>query len=48
MTTGLTLRRLDEQGAVPSKMSSADFGKLMVSETNKWLEVIRTAGIKAK
>ena len=42
------LRRLDEQGAVPSKMSSADFGKLMVSETNKWLEVIRTAGIKAE
>ena len=42
------LRRLDEQGAVPSKMSSADFGKLMVSETNKWLEVIRAAGIKAE
>ena len=42
------LRRLDEQGAVPSKMSSSDFGKLMVSETNKWLEVIRTAGIKAE
>lgn len=41
------LRRLAEQGAVPSRMSSAEFGKLMVSETNKWLEVIRAAGIKA-
>lgn len=42
------LRRLDEQGAVPSKMSSAEFGKLMVAETNKWLEVIRVAGIKGE
>ena len=42
------LRRLDEQGAVPTKMSSAEFGKLMVSETNKWLEVIRVAGIKGE
>lgn len=42
------LRRLDEQGAVTSKMSPAEFGKLMVSETNKWLEVIRVAGIKAE
>jgi tripartite-type tricarboxylate transporter receptor subunit TctC len=42
------LRRLDEQGAVPAKMSTAEFGKLMVAETNKWLEVIRVAGIKAE
>ncbi len=42
------LRRMGEQGAVPSKMSTAEFGKLMVSETNKWLEVIRVAGIKAE
>jgi tripartite-type tricarboxylate transporter receptor subunit TctC len=42
------LRRMAEQGAVPSKMSTADFGRLMVSETNKWLEVIRVAGIKAE
>lgn len=42
------LKRLDEQGAVTSKMSPAQFGKLMVSETNKWLEVIRVAGIKAE
>ncbi len=42
------LRRLAEQGAVPSKMSSAEFGKLMAAETNKWLEVIRVAGIKGE
>ncbi len=48
LTSPELLRRLEEQGAVPSKMSSAEFGKLMVSETNKWLEVIRVAGIKAE
>jgi tripartite-type tricarboxylate transporter receptor subunit TctC len=52
ISTALTapelLRRLDEQGAVPSRMSSAEFGKLMVAETNKWLEVIRVAGIKGE
>ena len=42
------LRRLAEQGAVPSKMSTAEFGRLMVSETSKWQEVIRVAGIKAE
>ena len=42
------LRRLDEQGAVPSRMSSAEFGKFMASETSKWLEVIRVAGIKGE
>jgi tripartite-type tricarboxylate transporter receptor subunit TctC len=42
------LKRFGEQGAVPSKMSSADFGRLMVSETNKWMEVIRVAGIKGE
>jgi hypothetical protein len=29
-------------------MSPAEFGKLMVSEQNKWLEVIRVAGIKGE
>jgi len=48
LTSPELLRRLDEQGAVPSKMTSAEFGKLMVSETNKWLEVIRAAGIKGE
>jgi len=41
-------KRLDEQGGAIVKMSSADFGKLMVSEQNKWLEVIRVAGIKGE
>jgi len=40
------LKRLVEQGVATSKMSSAEFGQLMVRETNKWLEVIRVAGIK--
>lgn len=41
-------KRLAEQGGVVVRMSSAEFGKLMVSEQNKWLEVIRTAGIKGE
>jgi tripartite-type tricarboxylate transporter receptor subunit TctC len=40
--------RLDEQGGAVVKMSSADFGKLMVSEQNKWIEVIKAAGIKGE
>ncbi len=48
LTSPELLRRIAEQGAVTAKMSSADFGKLMVSETNKWQEVIRAAGIKAE
>jgi len=41
-------KRLDEQGGVVVKMSSAEFGKLMGAEQNKWLEVIRSAGIKGE
>jgi tripartite-type tricarboxylate transporter receptor subunit TctC len=41
-------KRLEEQGGVIVKMSSADFGKLMVSEQNKWLKVIQIAGIKGE
>ena len=41
-------KRLDEQGGAVVKMGSAEFGKLMVSEQNKWLEVIRAAGIKGE
>lgn len=48
LTSPELLKRLDEQGAVPMKMSSAEFGKLMASETNKWLDVIRAAGIKGE
>ena len=41
-------KRLDEQGGAVVKMSSAEFGKLMLSEQNKWLEVIKLAGIKGE
>jgi tripartite-type tricarboxylate transporter receptor subunit TctC len=41
-------KRLEEQGGAVVKMSSADFGKLMVDEQYKWLEVIRVAGIKGE
>jgi tripartite-type tricarboxylate transporter receptor subunit TctC len=42
------VKKLDEQGGAPVKMSSAEFGKLMVSETVKWTEVIKAAGIKGE
>jgi tripartite-type tricarboxylate transporter receptor subunit TctC len=42
------IKKLDEQGGAPVKMSSAEFGKLMVSETVKWTEVIKAAGIKGE
>ena len=41
-------KRLEEQGGAVVKMSPAEFGKLMVKEQNKWLEVIRVAGIKGE
>jgi tripartite-type tricarboxylate transporter receptor subunit TctC len=41
-------KRLDEQGGSVVKISSAEFGKLMLDEQNKWLEVIRVAGIKGE
>jgi tripartite-type tricarboxylate transporter receptor subunit TctC len=41
-------KRLAEQGGAVVKMSSAEFGKLMVSEQNKWLGVIKAAGIKGE
>jgi tripartite-type tricarboxylate transporter receptor subunit TctC len=40
------LKRFDEQGAITKNMSPAEFGKLMVSETEKWTGVIKAAGIK--
>jgi tripartite-type tricarboxylate transporter receptor subunit TctC len=41
-------QQFDRQGAAVVKMSSADFGKFMVSELNKWERVVKQAGIKAK
>ena len=39
-------KRLDEQGGVFIKMSTAEFGKLMKSETDKWMAVVKAANIK--
>ena len=41
-------KKLEEQGGAVVKMSSAEFGKLMVSEQNKWIEVIKLARIKGE
>jgi tripartite-type tricarboxylate transporter receptor subunit TctC len=42
------VQKLEVQGAVPERMSPAGFGKLMVAETEKWLKVIKAAGIKGE
>ena len=39
--------RLAVLGASPFTGSSADFGKFIAAEAEKWTKVIRTAGIKA-
>jgi tripartite-type tricarboxylate transporter receptor subunit TctC len=38
--------KLADLGMVPVPMTSADFGKLIADETEKWSKVIRTANIK--
>jgi len=48
ISTPVFQKRLGEQGGDVVKMSTAEFGKLMLAEQNKWLEVIRTAGIKGE
>jgi tripartite-type tricarboxylate transporter receptor subunit TctC len=40
--------RLADMGATPLAGSSADFGKLIADETEKWGKVIRAANIKAE
>ena len=40
--------RLDDMGCMELPGSAADFGKLIVDETNKWGKVIRDAGIKSE
>ena len=42
------LKKLALQGVVPRAMSSAEFGKLMASETAKWGAVIKKAQIKGE
>lgn len=48
LSTAAMAKKLDEQGATIVRMTPAEFGKLMVEEQNKWLEVIRTAKIRAE
>jgi tripartite-type tricarboxylate transporter receptor subunit TctC len=39
--------RLADFGGLPMPMTSAEFGKLIADETEKWGKVIRAANIKA-
>lgn len=48
LATPAMVKKLDEQGASIIRMTPSEFGKLMVEEQNKWLEVIRSAKIKAE
>ena len=41
-------KQFDAQGASVVKMSTADFGKFMADELNKWQRVVKEAGIKAQ
>jgi tripartite-type tricarboxylate transporter receptor subunit TctC len=41
-------RRIAELGDTPLSLSSSEFAKLMVDETEKWGKVIRTANVKAE
>jgi tripartite-type tricarboxylate transporter receptor subunit TctC len=43
-----TNAKLTELGSIPLPGSPADFGRLIAAETEKWGQVIRTAGIKAE
>ncbi len=43
-----TKKYLDQQGATPVHMSSAEFGKFIESETAKWGPVVKKAGMKAE
>jgi len=41
-----TEARLVSLGFEPSPMTSAEFGKFIVAETEKWAKVVRAANIK--
>ena len=43
-----TKKNLDQQGATPLHMSSAEFGAYIKAEMTKWGPVVTTAGIKAE
>jgi len=48
LTSEDTKRFLDNEGAAPVPMSSADFGQFMISETDKWGPVVKQAGMKVE
>jgi tripartite-type tricarboxylate transporter receptor subunit TctC len=41
-------KKFDAQGILVRNMTSAEFGKFMVSEQAKWLKVVKEAGIKGE
>jgi tripartite-type tricarboxylate transporter receptor subunit TctC len=47
LTDATIKARFADLGATPLPMSPAEFGKLMVDETEKWAKVIKSAGIHA-
>ncbi len=48
LTSEDTKKYLDNEGAAPVPMSSADFGKFIVAETEKWGPVVKQAGMKVE
>ena len=46
MGTPALKERLQSQGAIPSGITSAEFAKLIESETRKWAEVVKASGAK--
>jgi tripartite-type tricarboxylate transporter receptor subunit TctC len=43
-----TKKYLDNEGAAPVHMSSAEFGKFIEAEIAKWGPVVKKAGMKAE
>ena len=43
-----TKKFLDNEGAAPVHMSSAEFGKFIAAEIAKWGPVVKKAGMKAE
>jgi tripartite-type tricarboxylate transporter receptor subunit TctC len=40
--------KLENLGLEPQAMTPADYGKLIVAETDKWAKVVKTSGMKAE
>lgn len=48
LTSAETKKYLDNEGAAPVPMGSAEFGKFIASETEKWGPVVKKAGMKTE